>query len=249
LPAANGEPWQILKGDHFIIRYRADPANAETVLRQAEECYQRIGETLGIPRYDGFWLWERRVSVVLFQNRREFIAAARAPAWAAGKASYSQREIMGVGTDAEFIAGVLPHEMTHLIFREYIGFDAEAPRWLDEGVAQSLDPRRRAEADRRARALIRSGRLIPLRTLTSLDIRQERNPEAALDYYAEAASLVGFLIASQGGAAFVRLCRQLRTGRNLDEALQFTYPISMRTIAKLEQNWIQSLKGSSHEPE
>jgi hypothetical protein len=37
--------------------------------------------------------------------------------------------------EKNFFENVLPHELTHIILREFIGADTEVPLWFEEGVA------------------------------------------------------------------------------------------------------------------
>jgi len=60
-------------------------------------------------------------------------------------------------------------------------------------------------------------------------------------YYIQAVSLVGFLIGTYGSENFAGFCRQLRDGKNLDEALKFTYPSQIRSLEELEDKWREYL--------
>ena len=239
--AADAATWSERKGEHFVIRYQGDESMARDMLAKAETYYDQLDKVLGFRRYQGFWTWDSRVRIVLFPSREAFVTATGSPEWAAGKAAFTKREIVGYGK-ADFADSVLPHELTHLLFRDYIGFETEAPLWLDEGLAQWMAPHTQEAATRRVRDLLARNKLMSLRALTSTDIRQEQDPELAAQYYAEAVSLVGFLIADGGSERFVRLCRQLRGGKNLEDALRFTYADSTRSMESLEQAWLQALK-------
>lgn len=228
--------WEEVRSRHFIVRYRGDAGFAAEVSRRAEAYYDDIADDLGFRRVGDFWLWDDRARITLYGSRADFLAATGAPAWAVGKASASTREISSFAGSRRFLDTVLPHEMTHLIFRDFLG-DGQVPLWLEEGVAQWEEASGRRRLRRFVVHLARTNRLVPLRHLTSLDIRCERRSGPAVAFYAQAASVVGFLIETHGSDAFRKLCGQLRDGKSLHDALRFTYPTTLRTIEQLERAW------------
>jgi hypothetical protein len=225
------DAWRELKGKHFIIYSQDDSVASRAVLHQAEAYYDSIVKKLGFKRLDNFWLWERRAKIKLYASHHAFIQAAKAPAWAVAKASVRSRTIEGFGSSALFLKSRLPHELAHLIFREYIGFTGTIPLWLDEGVAQWCE-----QGDHQAS--VRPMReWIPLQTLTSMSVRQNQDAHRVRLFYNESASLVQYLVESYGRDRFSKFCRQLRDGKTLDGALRFTYPKSISSMVALEQQW------------
>ena len=250
LPLRAAEPgrpapddWQTVKGKHFIVRYRGSSDFAEAALGKAESGYEKIAAGLGYDRRDKFWLWSDRVTICLYATRGDFVAAAGAPQWAVGKANYRRREISSFSGSAGFVDALLPHEVTHLVFRDFIGFKSDVPLWLDEGVAQWFQEDRPSDADQPARALARRNALIPLDELIKMDVRKQQDAETAARFYAESASVVAYLIEKGGADAFVQFCRGLRDGKSFAESLRFTYPEVGGTIAALETNWKKHLAG------
>ncbi|MBT3191881.1 MAG: hypothetical protein HN341_04935 [Verrucomicrobia bacterium] len=228
---ASDNAWHELKGKHFIIAFKSDSVDSSEVLRHAEAYYSSIVKLLGFRRLDNFWLWERRARIKLYASHQEFIRETGAPSWAVAKANFRHRTIEAFGSSALFLESRLPHEMAHLIFREYTGFDGAIPLWLDEGVAQWCE----RAGSRRPRKPLREW--IPLRTLTRMDVHASRDARLVRLFYDEAASLVQFLVEVHGRDRFARFCRQLRDGKTLDGALRFTYPKTLSTMEQLEQQW------------
>ena len=62
--------------------------------------------------------------------------------------------------------------------------------------------------------------------------------------YAQAVTLVGYLIESYGSAKFTLFCRQLRDGKTVDESLSFAYADSIPDIGVLEKKWLSYYGGS-----
>jgi hypothetical protein len=236
--------WQEVKSRHFFILHAGDPAFAEKVARQAEQYYEAITTDIGFTRFTGFWLWNHRARILIYPSAADFRTHSTAPEWASGRASTSLHEIAGFRSDDEsFLKTVLPHEMTHLILAEFIGAD-RLPHWMAEGVAQWEQDGRGQTA-----GFPFGPDTIPLDTLTTMDIRKETRPAIARLYYAQCASLVGFLITHHGDARFARFCRALRDGKPSNEALAYAYPTLARSLSSLETAWLKDVRttpSSSH---
>lgn len=235
--------WQELKGDHFIVYYGADEAFARAVLRKAEYCYSRVASDLGYVRYANFWQWDKRVKIMIYPDQSSFLSATGQPSWSIGNANYSKKEISSFAGCERFVEETLPHEITHLIFRDFVGFRGQVPLWLDEGVAQWQEPSKKQVVRFLVRQLYDQKKLLTLQTLTHTDVRQVSDDQAAQNFYVQSASLVGFLIDKYGTERFAELCRQLRDGKSLNDALRFVYPSQMRDLSELEDQWLAHVSG------
>ncbi|MBI2871032.1 MAG: hypothetical protein HYY14_04900 [Candidatus Omnitrophica bacterium] len=234
----SAEPaWEEIKGDHFIVYHVGKDEFAKEVVREAERFYQRIADELGYERYSNFWQWENRVKIRIYPDRESFQSSLASPGWSEGLANYDTKEIISYAWHEGFIENLLAHEIAHLIFRDFVGFKGEVPLWLDEGVAQWMESTKRQILRENAKALLKQGELIPLRTLTSTDIRDKGKEDMVKVFYIQAAMVVGFLIEEHGSENFIELCRNLRDGKLLDEALKFAYPTTIRDLEDLEQRF------------
>lgn len=241
--AEPASPWEEYKSAHFLVQHRGDAAFAQDVARRAESEYDRITRDLGFTRHSGFWLWERRVRIDIHATREAYRAATGAPAWSAGRAEYVDRSIATFSGSTGFVESVLPHEVAHLVFREFIGADRPLPLWLDEGVAQWEDLSNRETVMAMARTLRRQDHLLSIAQLTGIEIRHGSTLRQAASFYAQAASLVGFMIERHGSDAFREFCGHLRDGSSLEDALRFTYPHTIRNLETLERGWRAYLEG------
>ena len=211
-------------------------------MHQAEKDYSRIGSDLGFVKFDNFWLWEKRVKIYLYPDKISFINAVGAPKWAVGKANYRKKEIAGIERSDAFLGSVLPHEIAHLVFRDFTGFGDDIPLWLDEGVAQWEDDVGRVKARNIAHLLHKKNRLMSVLDLAAMDVRKVNETGAAAEFYAQAVSIVGFMVEEYGSERFVGFCRKLRDGKTVDDALRFTYQGRISSIGELERKWKKSLE-------
>ena len=236
------QQWDQLAGDHFIVYFTGDEKSAGEILSKSEIYYQRVASDLGYSRYSEFWTWDKRVKIYIYPDRDSFLKASHQPRWSEGMSDYKKKEILGYAHSEGFTNGILPHEIAHLIFRDFVGFKGDVPLWLDEGVAQWAEPSKRKIAKDAARDLLIKGALFSVSDMIRLDIRRVAGGDAVNIYYAEATSLVGFLIDQYGAGSFTDFCRQLRDGKSLEESLIFAYPARIKSIDELQNKWLEYLK-------
>ena len=130
------EHYQELKGDHFIIyALNQDTAFAKSVLKSAESYYKTIAFSLDYPRYDDFWTWEKRCLIVILPTRELFYQVTAQEKWVEGFALPVHRVIAAHSEVPDFVGGVLPHEITHLLLYDYVEGAFSWPDWLNEGLA------------------------------------------------------------------------------------------------------------------
>ncbi len=261
------QEWQELKGEHFIVYFTQNSLAAKDILDKAEVCYRRIADNLGYNRYSEFWIWDKRVKIYIYPEREFFLKATGQPAWSEGMADYKKKQIVSYLWSKGFGDSLLPHEIAHLIFRDFVGFKGQVPLWLDEGVAQWAEETKRKEVVIVAKQMFKKNGLFSLEDMMKLDIRGIKGDEKAKvyvgslrikegqkgvlflspdnlvnTYYIQAVSLVQFLIDNYGSHSFSDFCRQLRDGKDLEEALKFAYPAYLRSLADLENRWRQYLE-------
>ena len=239
--------WQELKDKHFVVYYqnKDEQELAKLLLRQAEMYYQKIGGQIGYTRYTNFWTWEERAKILLFHDQQSFVETTGQPPWTTGYADrdtylFNARVIVTFKQEKEFLDGLLPHEISHLILRDFIS-DHQIPMWFDEGVAQLQEPAKKEVADRIMRALIKKGAYIPFDIFMVWDIRKEENTQKVQAFYAQSLSVVEFMVETYGSDSFSRLCRYLRDGKGFEEALRSSYSNTVGSLQDLEHKWIMHM--------
>jgi hypothetical protein len=236
--------WHQTKGDHFVVyvQNRDDESTARDVLRAAEEDYDKVTRQIGYARYGNFWTWEERVKIIIFPTQLSFSMTTDQPIWSKGYAVrdsrlFASRAIVTFKQEEGFIENVLPHEIGHLILRDFIGFERPIPLWFDEGVAQLQEPP--DEEERAGMVLIaKNAETVPFELLESLDIRHEKDSRKVAIFYAQSRMVLEFLIRNYGQAAFERLCREMKNGLAFDDAFKAAYAPSVESFKALESRWL-----------
>ena len=231
------EGWQEIRGDHFIVFYMSDEAFAKQIAYKAEAYYTQIASDLGYARYSNFWQWDSRVKIYVYDTPEGFAKATGQPGWSHGMANYRTKEIHALNRGDGFLDGVLPHEITHLIFRDFVGTDGEIPLWMDEGIAQWEEPAKRAISKKIARYLVATVKDYHTQDLMTTDVRKLADEEKVHYFYMQSVSLVDYLIKTYGPTAFTEFCRSLRDGKKFEDALKSAFPDTLETVNDLDARW------------
>ncbi|MBU0504251.1 MAG: hypothetical protein ABH882_07075 [Candidatus Omnitrophota bacterium] len=257
--------WKELSSEHFILYYMNDENFSSQVLNKAENYYQRIASDLGYARNSNFWTWNNRAKIYIYPDHGSFMRSTGQPDWSKGMADYNKKEIVSFLGSGSFVESILPHEMTHLIFRDFVGFKGEIPLWLEEGIAQWEEEKDREMFRDYLGKYLSKNLLISLEELNVLDIRNIKKEDRLYlrviyageskgfpvflsgdnlvkVYYMESVSIVSFLIEIYGTDSFVSLCRGLREGKTFADALKSAYSPLINSMSELENKWIEYLR-------
>ena len=234
---ASKPAWNEEKSEHFIVYYRNAPLKyVKNIIKQSEKYYDSITEEMGFTRYEGFWTWDSRAKIYLFNDKKGYSKASGRSEWSAAHVDVISREIFCYLDMENLLDIILPHELGHIVFREFIGFERKLPLWLDEGVVSFLEKRKRNE-----RLKITKG-LVKTRSFMSLeDLERGRRGFVTMPgiFYAEAASIIEFLVEVYGRDKFLELCKKLSRLRNdQDWFIAFREVYKFKTISDMNRKWV-----------
>jgi hypothetical protein len=222
------------------VYYRGAPLEyVDRIVKEAERNYRDISEELGFTRFDKFWTWDKRVKIYLYNTRGEYIKETRQSEWSGAHINIIMREVYAYLDMENFLNIVLPHELGHIIFREFVGFKRELPLWLDEGVVSYLEKAEKAERLMVARAVAKTSYFVPLSQLNTSRPGIGMMPDV---FYAEAASIVEFLITTYGKDKFFEFCgklKDLRFDQGWFDAVAETY--HFRNLGDMNKKWMDWL--------
>ncbi len=238
--AENNDKWQQVNGDHFLIYYRDVPEDfVQQVLNSAEEEFQIITDNFGITRYQS-WRWENRAKIYIYRDQEDYQKNARQAQWSHGGALVSSKTIETFPSASGFFDSILPHELAHIIFREYIGLKPIIPLWFEEGVAMYQEKAKRWGVNKEVIGAKEKGQFIPLTDLSDMRLYSTTDAAAVELFYSEAASAVYFMITELGESNFYRLLNRLKDGMRFGPALEDVYT-RVKNTDDLNKQWQQYL--------
>ncbi|MBI2384571.1 MAG: hypothetical protein HYV14_01025 [Elusimicrobia bacterium] len=226
--------------ENSSLHFKVKAYGQDTVLgvsNQAEAAYTRIMTDTGLNSFMPRGLYQ----IVVYGTQDEYRKKTGQPDWSGGVAvgnaiyTYSSARV-----DA-----VLSHEITHLIWFEYMGRVNPDHRWVNEGLAvfqenKAVGSRGQGDLFSSVRGTMRS-QTIPMDQMIRLVPATERAYEVSL-WYAQAESMVRFMIERGGRIGFSQFLGALRYDKNLDQAVAEGFPGSWRTLEELERDWKRSLQ-------
>ena len=237
---ATAREWKEYKRRHFIIYYNEAPLEfVETVEQSAEQYYREITENLGFTRYKG-WTWDERAKIYIYDNAEDYVVSGKQAGWSHGVASPKDKVIRTFPAAHGFFDSTLPHELGHIIFREFIGFRAKIPAWFEEGVAMYQEKAQRWGAHDTVRKAIEKGTFKTLDELSMTFLRYNTNKDVINLFYAQSASVVNYMINELGQQRFVRLCRKLKDGTPFEWAIDSIYA-RFKNVEDLNDAWVKYL--------
>ena len=220
-----------LESLHFKIRaYGSD--NTKQVSELAEADYNRIMLDTNLYSFHPTGLYE----IVVYGSADEYHKKTSQPDWSGG-ATVGNAIYTYV---SPALAGTLAHEMTHLIFFEYMGRVTIDHRWVNEGLAVYEEMAAlggRGDMFPSARASMRQLPL-PMDQMIHLVPATEREKTVSV-WYCEAESMVQFMVERGGRIGFSQFLDALKNGRSFDEAFPAGFA-QWRSLADFEREWLRA---------
>ena len=165
------------------------------------------------------------------------------PEWSGGAASLGERKIYVYRSDEAF--GILAHELTHIYFDSFFPPSNPSPLWLSEGVATYVQSERGLSTpnwlDQNLK-LLEGGSGFKLADLVRIENMQEADEDNVRLWYAQAYSVVRFLMKLKAGDSFYVFCKELRDGKPANQALYRAYGMPYNRLSSLEYAWRYDLK-------
>jgi len=197
---------------HFTLHYQGKetgPELQQEILTSLETGYQDLSSQLGYEPSENI--------IVILYTQKEFMDITEAPSWAGALNDGKLRIPLGgiTAMDPELERN-LKHELTHS-FLNYLG-RGRCPVWLNEGLAQLMEPRSASMYARQLSPLFLQRKAIPFSILEHSFTRFS-NFQAEVAY-AESLSAVEYLRSRYGMGEIVRMLQNIASGAETEQALQ-----------------------------
>jgi tetratricopeptide (TPR) repeat protein len=207
---------------HFVLHYegkQSSEALRAQILSTLESHYSELAGEFGI---------EPRASIrVILYTDQAFFDVTQAPSWTGALNDGKLRiPIQGLASVTPDLSRILKHELAHS-FVNQISM-GRCPHWLNEGVAQMLEPRSLGARGPRLAQLFKLEREIPLNTLER-GFLSLTGAEAELAYDESLAS-AEYIRAQYGMSDILRLLQKIGQGDSTEAAMRSTIHCDYRQL-------------------
>jgi len=197
---------------HFVLHFEGSQSSdtfREQLLATLESQYQDLSRIFG---------GEPRSSIqVILYTRQAFLDVTRISSWAGALNDGQLRlPLRGVDSVTSDLARILRHELTHSFVNQLTA--NRCPEWLNEGIAQMLEPRSLSRQSARLSELFLAGREVPLNMLDH-GFASLSTSEAALAYD-ESLAVVDYIHRRYGMTDLVGVLRHIGQGDSAEAALR-----------------------------
>lgn len=197
---------------HFTFRYEgkqtSDTLRSQLVSLLESE-YDDLVRQLGVAPHDS-------IPVVLYTSQA-FFDVTQAPGWSGAVNDGKLRiPVQGVQNVNAELARVLKHELTHSFVNQLSG--GRCPQWLNEGIAQAMEPKTVASRGNRLAELFRSQHEIPYNQLEGSFMRF--SGAEALLAYDESLAAVEYINDTYGMSDLQRLLSLIGQGSSNESAMR-----------------------------
>jgi tetratricopeptide (TPR) repeat protein len=197
---------------HFTLRYQGEqtaPGLRQQLLATLEDAYQDLSRQLG---YE-----PRENIIVILYTQQQFEDITEAPSWAGALNDGKLRiPIGGVAAVDPELQRVLKHELTHSFLNSLAS--GRCPVWLNEGLAQFMEPRSASMYAQQLSPLFLQRKAIPFSILERSFTRF--SPLQAQVAYAESLAAVEYLNGRYGMGEIVRMVQSIGSGVEPETALR-----------------------------
>ena len=215
---------------HFSLRYEGKESS-EAFRRELLDVLERhyndlVTETGVLPR--------DTIAVVLYTSEA-FFDVTHAPTWTAALNDGKLRlPVEGMENVTPQLSRVLKHELAHSFVNQ--AARGKCPVWLNEGIAQMVEPQSAARYRPALAALFKQGNATPLSALEGSFMGLD-NQRAGIAY-AESLALTEYIRDTYGLSALTTTLQRLSEGKNINDALRSAIH---STEQQLEQEFADKL--------
>jgi len=225
-----GVKYDELRFPHFIVYYdkSVSESYANKLGDMGERFYMDITEEFNLVRNE-FWTWDNRAKIFVAKDKDAFKASFSCPAWSAACVDYARKEVFTYPDQANFDT-ILAHELTHIIFYEYIG-NITVPLWFNEGVAVYIQENK---ADTKwfgnnffvyLQRVIKDNQYIPFEEILGINAAgiDAKGNSYVNTFYIQAYSMVNFLVKKYGHDGFAYFLYKLRDSGDFKAAMMSSF--------------------------
>jgi hypothetical protein len=223
------DSWFVYHTFNFEIYYYNESA-IKDVIYNIDRAYLFIIQDLDY----FFYFSPKKIKIYIYKTQKDYLKKTKINCWAGGHAD-SKKNIIYTFEQKNLMRDVLVHELTHLVFDNYMGYPRSMNiNWLHEGLAVYED--KRFSNKKWDIKKLTKNQLPHLRDVFKYSTGLEENDKNISIWYMQVGTVIAYLL-SLDRSGFKIFCENLKIYKNPDMALSSTYPWDFKNVDELDKNW------------
>ena len=181
----------------------------------------------------------KRIFLMLFRTKESYTHYTQRPSWSVASTDIGAQSIF-ILENTNFKTN-FTHELTHIYFDGYF-LPAQPPLWLSEGFAVYIQTQNQPKKERKwlntYLKKFAQGTYIDFKEFTEIKDLNNYSKEDVLLWYAQAYSVVDYLLSSKTRDEFFQFCKNLKDGNPTSRSLYRAYGMPFNKISSLEYAWL-----------
>ncbi|GHT39528.1 hypothetical protein FACS189437_03160 [Bacteroidia bacterium] len=183
-----------------------------------------------------------KILIMLFGSADSYSNFTKRPPWSGASSNLSNDTLYVIENSGFYPLTV--HELTHLYFDGFF-LPVTNPLWLSEGMAvymQSKAANRPIDWITSSTEKFKKGQTFPLEEFLDAETLQNYTSDQAELWYAQAYSLVNYMLNMRSRNEFYQFCVNLKNGMPRHQALYRAYGLPFTDFDVLENVWLHDLQ-------
>lgn len=180
----------------------------------------------------------KRIFLMLFRTKESYTNYTNRPSWSVASTDVSAQSIF-ILENTNFKTNFV-HELTHIYFDGFF-LPKEPPLWLSEGFAVYIQTQHQSAKEKSwlkpYLAKFSKGQYIDFEEFISIKDLQNYSQEDVSLWYAQAYSVIDYLLSSKTRDEFYQFCKNLKEGMPSGRSLYRAYGMPFNKISSLEYAW------------
>ncbi len=181
----------------------------------------------------------KRIFLMLFRTKESYSEYTQRPSWSVASTDVNAQSIF-ILENSHFRTN-FTHELTHIYFDGYF-LPAQAPLWLSEGFAVYVQTQNQEAKDKKWLIpylnKFAQGNYIAFNEFTNVEDLNNYSKEDVTLWYAQAYSVVAYLLSSKTRDEFFQFCKNLKDGNPIGRSLYRAYGMPFNKVSSLEYAWL-----------
>lgn len=181
----------------------------------------------------------KRIFLMLFRTKESYSEYTQRPSWSVASTDVSAQSIY-ILENSNFKTNFI-HELTHIYFDGYF-LPGEPPLWLSEGFAVYIQTQSQTSKEKtwlkNYLGKFAQGNYISFNEFINATDLQNYSKDDVLMWYAQAYSVVDYLLSSKTRDEFFQFCKHLKEGSPTGRSLYRAYGMPFNKISALEYAWL-----------